>query len=53
MEDYLHWKTASILKVEYLSNRWLDLPPILILSSEDETKIKKNPWKEGNLQNKN
>ena len=46
MEDDL-----KLLKVEYLNNRWLDLPQILILSSEDLTKIKKNPWKEDDLHN--
>ena len=35
MEDDL-----KILKVEYLSNHWLDLPQILNLSSGDQTKIK-------------
>ena len=48
MEDALQWKTTStpieddlkILKVEYLSNHWSDLPQILNLSSGDQTKIK-------------
>ena len=35
MEDDL-----KILKVEYLSNHWLDLPQILKLSLWDQTKIK-------------
>ena len=35
MEDDL-----KILKVEYLSNHWLDLPQILNLSSGDQTKSK-------------
>ena len=36
MEDNL-----NILKVEYLSNPWLDFPQILKLSLEDQTKINK------------
>ena len=35
MEDDL-----KILKVEYLSNHWSDLPKILNLSLSDQTKIK-------------
>ena len=44
MEDDL-----KILKVEYLSNRWSDLPQILDLGSGDQTKIK-NVWNEDDLQ---
>ena len=44
MEDDL-----KILKVEYLSNHWLDFPQILNLSSGDQTKIK-NAWKEDDYQ---
>jgi hypothetical protein len=44
MEDDL-----KILKVEYLSNRWLDLPKNLDLSSGDQIKVK-NAWNEDNLQ---
>ena len=44
MEDDL-----NILKVEYLSNHWLDFPQILKLSLEDQTKIK-NSSNEDNLQ---
>ena len=40
MEDDL-----KILKVEYLSNHWLDFPQILNLSSGDQTKFK-NAWNE-------
>ena len=36
MEDNL-----KVLKDEYLSNHWSDLPQILDLSSADQTKIKK------------
>ena len=36
MEDNL-----QIVKVEYLSNHWLDLSQILNWSSEDQTKIQK------------
>ena len=43
MEDHL-----KTLKVEYLSNHWLDLPQILNLSLEDQTKIK-NAGNEDNL----
>ena len=39
----------KILKVEYLSNQWSDLPQILNLSSGDQTKIK-NTWNEDDLQ---
>jgi hypothetical protein len=58
MEDDLKWKTTSngrwpqmednlkILKVEYLSNHWSDLPQILNLSSGDQTK---NAWNEDDL----
>ena len=35
----------KILKVEYLSNFWSDLPQILNLSLGDQTKIT-NAWKE-------
>ena len=35
MEDNL-----KILKVEFLSNHWLDFPQILDLSLGDQTKIK-------------
>ena len=50
MEDDLQWKTTSngrqppmednlkILKVEYLSNHWLDFPQILNLRKGDQTK---------------
>ena len=41
MEDDL-----KILKVEYLSNHWSDLPQILNLSSGDQTK---NAWNEDDL----
>ena len=44
MEDDL-----NILKVEYLSNHWLDFPQILKLSLEDQTKIK-NSSNEDDLQ---
>jgi hypothetical protein len=44
MEDDL-----KILKVEYLSNHWLDLPQISNLSLGDQTKIK-NTWNEDDLQ---
>ena len=44
MEDDL-----NILKVEYLSNHWLDFPQILKLSLEDQTKIK-NSENQDNLQ---
>ena len=44
MEDDL-----NILKVEYLSNPWLDFPQILKLSLEDQTKIK-NSSNEDHLQ---
>ena len=39
----------KILKVEYLSNPWSDLPQILNLSSEDQAKIK-NARNEDGLQ---
>jgi hypothetical protein len=44
MEDEL-----QILKVEYLNNHWSDVPPILSLSSGDQTKIK-TAWNEDDLQ---
>ena len=44
MEDDL-----KILKVEYLSNHWLDLPQILNLSSVYQNKIKKAWNEEGPL----
>ena len=44
MEDDL-----KILKVEYLSNHWLDLLQNLNWSLEDQTKIQ-NAWNEDNLQ---
>jgi hypothetical protein len=44
MEDIL-----QLLKVEYLSNRWSDLPQILDLSSGEQTKLK-NTWNEDDLQ---
>ena len=40
MEDDL-----KILKVEYLSNHWLDFPQILHLSSGDQTKFKNTQMK--------
>ena len=43
MEDDL-----KILKVEYLSNHWSDLPQILNLSSGEQPKIK-NAWNEDDL----
>ena len=43
MEDDL-----KILKVEYLSNHWSDLPQILNLGLGDQTKIK-NAWNEDDL----
>ena len=43
MEDKL-----KILKGECLINTWSDLPQILNLSSEDQTKIK-NAWNEDEL----
>ena len=44
MEDDL-----KILKVDYLSNHWSELPQILRLSSEDQTQIKK-AWNKDDLQ---
>ena len=44
MEDDLR-----ILKVEYLSDHWLDLPQILNLCSGDQTELK-NAWNEDDLQ---
>ena len=44
MEDIL-----QLLKVEYLSNRWSDLPQILDLSSGEQTELK-NTWNEDDLQ---
>ena len=46
----------KILKVEYLSNHWLDLPQILNLSLVDRIKMKntwneKGPTMEDNLKN--
>ena len=41
MEDDL-----KILKVDYLSNHWSDLPQILNLSSGDQTE---NAWNEDDL----
>ena len=38
----------KILKVEYLSNHWLDFPQISNLSLGDQTKIK-NAWKKDDL----
>ena len=45
MEEDLKWKTIfngrspQVLKVEYLSNRWLDPSQILILSKMDQTEV--------------
>ena len=47
MEDDL-----NILKVEYLSNHWLDFPQIWDWSLGDQSKIK-NAWNEEDLQYKN
>ena len=44
MEDDL-----KILKLEYISNHWLDFPQILNLGLGDQTKIK-NAWKEDDYQ---
>ena len=55
IKKYLKWRRPpieddlKILKVEYLSNHWSDLPQILNLSSGDQTKIK-NAWNEDDLQ---
>ena len=38
----------KILKVEYLSNPWSDVPQILKLSLGDQTKIE-NAWNEDDL----
>ena len=45
MEDDL-----KILKLEYLSNRWSDLPQLLNLSLWDQTKIENLPENEDDLQ---
>ena len=39
----------EILKVEYLSNRWWDIPQILNLNSEEQTEIQ-NTLNEDDLQ---
>ena len=44
MEDDL-----KLLKVEYLSNHWPDLPQILNFSSGDQTEIK-NTWNEDDIE---
>jgi hypothetical protein len=50
MEDDLKMEIdLKILKVEYLSNHYLELLQILNLSSGDQTKIK-NAWTEDDLQ---
>ena len=38
-----NWRWPKILKVEYLSKHWSDLPQILNISSGDQAKIK-NVW---------
>ena len=50
MEDNLQLEdNLKILKVEYLSNHWSDLPQFLNFSSGEQTKVK-NAWNEEGLQ---